>query len=160
MSGYIEIAKLVGVSRPTAPTLRIGLNPQDAKKELDAIAKKLDRFQSISKKIAKKAGEDTDADTIELIAESELELLKSFFAPEFASQYKSQISTYDSREKLAKFLQSVFRSESSDQQKLEVVRKNLQKCARHASQSETFECFLDRLQTLGKEIEPLTSAET
>ena len=156
-SAYIEISKVLALSHPKTPILRAGLNPEEAAAALKIVKTKIDRFKTVADEIA---GASPKASVTALIAESELELLTEFLAPDFIQKYSSQISTYDSRDALEKFLKTVFRSETTDLQKLNSLRGTLNKMARFSSQGETFKCYLERLGTIGKQIEKLSSDRT
>ena len=157
MSSYIEISKLLAVSRPKSPILRVGLSPEQAASALNSIKTKLDRFKTVADEIA---GATPKASVTALIAESELELLTEFLTADFQEKYSAQITTYQTRESLEKFLKSVFRSESTDLQKLTALRETMNKLTRFAEQGETFACYVERLETIGKQITALSSAKT
>ena len=156
-SAYIEVSKLLAVSRPKTPTLRIGLNPDQANSALKAVKVKLDRFKTVAVEIA---GANPKASVTALIAESELELLTEFLSPDFQDKYGTQIATYESRDALEKFLKSVFRSETSNLQKLAALRETMEKLTRFSDQGETFACYVERLETIEKQIAELSSAQT
>ena len=157
MSSYIEISKLLAVSRPKTPTLRAELSPEQAAAALKSIKTKLDRFKIVADEIA---GPTPKASVTALIAESELELLTEFLSPDFQDKYSAQITTYETRESLEKFLKSVFRSECTDLQKLAALRDTMQKLTRFAEQGETFVCYVERLKTVGDQITALSSEKT
>ena len=156
-SAYIEVSKLLAVSRPKNPTLKIGLNPDQANCALKAVRVKIDRFKTVADEIA---GANPKASITALIAESELELLTEFLSPDFQTKYCAQIATFESREALEKFLKSVYRSETSDLQKLAALRETMEKLTRFSDQAETFSCYVDRLETIKKQMTKLSSAKT
>ena len=151
-SAYIEISKLLAVSRPKTPTLRIGLNPDEASNALKAIKIKLDRFKTVCEEIVEATKLPAKPSVTALIAESELELLTEFLSQDFQEKYRSQIATYENRTSLEKFLKSVFRSEVSDLQKLAAFREKLAKLSRFSDQNETFSCFIERAEAIGKQM--------
>ena len=160
MSAYIEISKVLGVSHPKAPTLKIGLDPQKAADALKAIKIKIDRFKIVAEEIAQAEKNPPKASVVALIAEAELELLTDFIAEDFRQKYDAQIACQESRAALEKFLQSVYGSEISDRQKLASLREKLKVLTRFSTDGETFTCFLERQKALKDQITKLSSEET
>ena len=97
MSAYIEISKLLGVSHPKLPTLKIGLDPEKAADALKIIKIKIDRFKTVAQEIAESEKNPPKQSVIALIAEAELELLTDFIAEDFRRKYDAQISCQESR---------------------------------------------------------------
>ena len=160
MSAYIEISKLLGVSHPRLPTLKIGLDPEKAADALKIIKIKIDRFKTVAQEIAESEKNPPKQSVIALIAEAELELLTDFIAEDFRRKYDAQISCQESRASLEKFLKSVYRSETTDRQKLSSLREKLKVLARFSNEGETFTCFLGRQNALKDQIAKLSSVET
>ena len=87
-----------------------------------------------------------------MIKDGKLEILMHALDTQFAEKYKAQIRTYKTFEELKQFLQSVFRSTLTDEEKLNNARRLMENATRHAKDNEPFEVFHKRLQNIGLEI--------
>lgn len=152
MATILQIAKALEIFRPRTKTIKSGLIPEDADHELEKVSKQAKQFETTAEAIAEAASLKTDTTIVQMIKDGKLEILMHALDTQFAEKYKAQIRTYKTFEELKQFLQSVFGSTLTDEEKLNNARRLMENATRHAKDNEPFEVFHKRLQNIGLEI--------
>ena len=157
---FVEIAKLGPIFKPEAPTLKFGLSTVEAHKALERVKTLAERFEAVAGDLVKKHEAAACVHTAALIKEMKREILVLAIAPAIRAKYAPQLEIASDFDKVVVFVKATLGSELTAHQKLTEARDALKKAARFSENSEKFETFLERLQTLGKVVAGLTSEET
>ena len=160
MALFIETSKLYEVFRPKTPVITLGMAPKRVATELKVLDGQVTTFTNVAKALATEKGKDSNPEFVTLLKESRVKLLKALLTSAVLDRYRVQLESQDTYEKLTKFLEGVFATQLTDEEKLAEARGELDKLSRFAAENETFEQFLSRLSASGEAIATLTSQET
>lgn len=159
MAVYISIAKALELLRPRTKTLKVGLTSEDAAFELSELKTKAEAFATTANALAEAANLKTDPTVISEIAKGKLEILRFAIDAAFAEKYKTQLRSFKDFTALHTFLQSVFGSNLTAEEKLVHARRQLDNAVRFIKENEPFAVFLGRINAIGDIITTNSHAE-
>ena len=164
MTAVMQIRKSLELFRSRNATISLGLTPEDANYELSKIIKSANKFSELANQIAsdnKISKEDETAyqPITDAIDEGKYEILCSALSKDFSEQYKLQLRAHEKFDDLSQFLESIFQSNLTKDDKIKAARLNLAKVTRFSSENETFSNFLKRVETIGKPLKTTNNTE-
>ena len=119
MATILKITKALELFRLRHKSIKIGLTPEDASHEMENLTKKVKCFEETSNALAEADGVKTNANVISAIKNGKLEITLSALDSVLLEKYKSQVRVYNSFEELKTFLESIFCSVLTNDEKLE-----------------------------------------
>ena len=153
MTAIVQIRKTLDLFRPRKASLKLGLTPEDAAHELTEICFKATKYQETAHQLATDNKTDrTSSAIIDVIEEGKYEILRTAINDDLSKKYKSQLRSYKKFDQLRSFLESIFQTTSSKEEKLDMARKKMTDATRFSSENEPFINFLTRLETLSTSI--------
>ena len=114
---YVEVAKLIPIFRPSAPTLKFGLSAVEADKAIKEACKQAVRFVAVANGLVKKHEAEECKITAEFIAETQREILVLAIAPAIKAKYAHQVEVADTYEKMVTFIKSILGPDLTPDQK-------------------------------------------
>ena len=159
MAVLISIAKALELYRPRIKTLKVGMTPEDAAFELTELQNKVDSFETTANALAQAANLKADQTVVKEVANGKLEILRAAIDQVLNEKYKVQLRSFTDFENLKTFLQSVFGSILTDEEKLINARRQLDNAVRFIKENEPFAVFLGRIEAIGAIITKNSHAE-
>ena len=160
MTAIVQIRKTLDLFRPRKASLKLGLSPENAAHELTEICFKATKFQETAHQLATDNKTDrTSSAIVDVIEEGKYEILRTAINDDLSEKYKFQLRSYKKYDQLQSFLESIFQTTFSQEEKLDMARKKMTDATRFSSENEPYINFLARLETLATSIKEQSSEE-